>query len=447
VTIENFHLSKNGTGLAGRSFDSHDSIVFSTDIEKLIDDALELGVVGEALFGRFFNSEGDFIVDMGPDLYHYVYENLEFTQTQVGETNDMKLTATFFDKTKPEYTAVVGEVIIADLVTALGVKNPQGRFANQADVVELGWLADRIVNYPELFNLKMDLDIVNMDKEGLGWSFDDLEIAVALELLQAGTVRETNEYGVMASNLDDMSLDERIFNPDEADNTILGSAGKDIYEFIVQDFDVTETDKDFDAGDDTIFDVGGADDILAFSEAKIDELTFSAVKVGRESGRSSLRVDYEQTLNPDNPNQSSITNRGDITWQGHFREGGRQAAEFVEVSNGSGGVDKYAMAKTEYQYDRKGYVIAGSDKVVAKDTFNAIIVGRTDRADEFVFKATSGSSPNQQKASIAGFDKGDSIDISSYVTKYGAVTLPSIIEDGKVELAFGSNAFSLAIRS
>ena len=450
ATIENFHLSKNGTGLAGRSYDSHDSIVFSTDIDKLIRDAYTFGV-GEAMFGEFLTD--DFIpqlkAGMGEALYHYVYDNLTFTQTQVGATKDMKLTATFLDDTKPGYTADVGEVIIADLVTALGVKNPQGRFANQADVVELGWLADRIVNYPDLFNLKMDLDIVNMDKEGLGWSFDDLEIAVALELLQAGTVREANEYGVMASNLDDMSLDERIFNPDNADNTILGSAGKDIYDFIVQDFDLSKIDKDFDAGDDTIFDVGGADDILAFSEAKIDELTFSAVQVGRESGRSSLRIDYEQTLNPGNPTKD-IKNSGEITWQGHFREGGRQAAEFVEVSNGSGGVDKYAMAKTEYQYDRKGYVIAGSDKVVAKDTFNAIMVGRNDGADEFVFKATSGSTQtHQQKASIAGFDKGDSIDISSYVTKYGTVTLPTAteIEDGKVELAFGtgSNAFSLEL--
>jgi hypothetical protein len=190
----------------------------------------------------------------------------------------------------------------------------------------------------------------------------------------------------------------------------------------VQDFNVTNAIKDFDAGDDTIFDVGGADDILAFSEAKIDELTFSAVKVGRESGRSSLRVDYEQTLNPDNPNQSSITNRGDITWQGHFREGGRQAVEFVEVSNGSGGVDKYAMAKTEYQYDRKGYVIAGSEKLVANDTFNAIMVGRTDGAEEFVFKASDDSTKTQQKASIAGYSAGDKIDISAYVDAYGSAT-------------------------
>jgi len=438
ATIENFHLSKNGTGLAGRSYDAHDSIVFSTDIGKLIRDAYTFGV-GEEMFGKFLTDDAsDLKAGMDEALYHYVYDNLTFTQTQVGTTKDMKLTATFSDNFGflPEYSAVVGEVIIADLVTALGVKNTQGRFANQADVVELDWFADIIANRPEILNPKLDLDMINMDKDLNNWSFDDMEIAFALELLQAGTVREANNYGVMASNLDDMSLDERIFNPDDDDNTILGSAGKDIYEFITQDFDVTKTDKDFDAGNDTIFDVGGNNDILAFSEAKINELTFSAVKVGRESGRSSLRVEYEQTLNPDTPNQSSITNRGDITWQGHFREGGRQAAEFVEVSNGRGGVDKYAMAKTEYEYDMKGYVIAGKDKLVANNMFNAIMVGRNDGADEFVFnqEVVAGLTPlTQQKATIAGFSSGDKIDISKYGTVLDANILISPNADSPEE--------------
>ena len=434
ATIENFHLSKNGTGLAGRSYDAHDSIIFSTDIETLITQAYTLGV-GEGLFGDFLTNDRKLEVGKGDDLYHYVYDKLTFTQTQVAETNDMKLTATFSDKfgELPTYNMVMGEVIIADLVTALGTKKA-GRFKNQADVVEVAWLADTIVNAPERFNPKMDLDMINTDS-GYVSSFKDMEIAFALELLQAGTIREANDYGVMASNLDDMSLDERIFNPDDADNTILGSAGKDIYKFIVQDFDVTENNKDFDAGDDTIFDVGGADDILAFSEAKIDELTFSAVKVGRESGRSSLRVDYEQTLKPGNSN-NDITNSGEITWQGHFREGGRQAAEFVEVSNGSGGVDKYAMARTEYQYDRKGYVIAGSEKLVANDTFNAIMVGRTDGDDEFVFnkEVVAGSTPLiQQKATIAGFSAGDKIDISKYGTVLDADILISPNADSSEE--------------
>ena len=435
ATIENFHLSKNGTGLAGRSYDSHDSIIFSADIDKLIRDAYDTTkggstTLGDALFGEFLTDDviPQLKAGMGDDLYHYVYDNLTFTQTRVVSTNDMELTATFRDKTLSEYTAKIGEVIIADLVTAMGEQNPDTlRFKNQAEVVELAWLADVIANTPEKLNPKMDLDMINRDG-GLGWSFNDMEIAIALELLQAGTVRVANDYGVMASNFEDLSLPERIFNPGVANDTILGSAGKDVYDFIVQDFDVTKTDKDFDAGDDTIFDIGGNNDILAFSEATINELTFSAVQVGRESGRNSLRVDYRQTLDPDNANLSSITNRGEITLKGHFREGGRQATEFVEVSAGPdsppGRVETYAMARTEYQYDRKGYVIAGSEKLVANDTFNAIMVGRTDGADEFVFKASTGGSTqtHQQKASIAGYSNGDKIDISAYVAEYGSHT-------------------------
>ena len=444
ATIENFHLSKNGTGLAGRSYSAHDSIVFSVDSNTLVTDAyLNISKggsqeLGEGLFGSFLNDVTyELEAGMGDDLYRYIWDNLTFTQTQVGTTKDMKLTATFSDKfgSLSEYSAVVGEVIIADLVTSLGVKNSQGRFANQADVVELDWFADILANRPEILNPKLDLDMINMDRDLTKWSFDDMEIAFAMELLQAGTVREANDYDVMASNLADMSLDERIFNPDEDDNTILGSAGKDIYEFITQDFDVTKTDKDFDAGNDTIFDIGGNNDILAFSEAKIDELTFSAVQVGRESGRSSLRVEYEQTLNPGNPT-NDIRNSGEITWQGHFREGGRQAAEFVEVSNGSGSVDKYAMAKTEYEYDMKGYVIAGSEKLVANDTFNAIMVGRTDGDDEFVFnkEVVAGSTPLiQQKATIAGFSAGDKIDISKYGTVLDADILISPNADSPEE--------------
>ena len=439
ATIENFHLSKNGTGLAGRSYDANDSIIFSANMADVIMGAYAQNqAIGEALFGQFITNGGsvgngdggaDPILKAGSGaaLYNYIYDNLTFTQTQVGETQDVKLTATFSPKSGvgTGFNAKIGEVIIADMVTALGEQNPQGRFQNQTEVVELAWLADRISNTPEKFNPKMDLDMIK-NVEGSESFFVDMKIAVALELMQAGTIREANEYGVMASNLDDMSLLERIFNPGEASEAILGSVGKDSYEFIVQDFDDNPTASVpliYQTGNDTIFDIGGSDDTLAFSEATISDLKFSAVQVGRESGRNSLRVEYEQTLINEN-GASVITNRGDVTWQGHFRQGGRQAAEFVEVSDDFGNGVKYTMAITEYDYDRKGYVIAGSDKIVARDTFNAIMVGRTDGAEEFVFKATDGGNPNlnQQKASIAGYSAGDKIDISDYVDEYGSAT-------------------------
>jgi hypothetical protein len=117
----------------------------------------------------------------------------------------------------------------------------------------------------------------------------------------------------------------------------------------------------------------------------------------------------------------------------------------VEVSNGLGGVDKYAMAKTEYQYDRKGYVIAGSEKLVAKDTFNAIMVGRNDGADEFVFnkEVVAGLTPlTQQKATIAGFSAGDIIDIREYgtVLTYDSThsSVAGVPQDSQAKITFQS---------
>jgi Ca2+-binding RTX toxin-like protein len=447
ATIENFHLSKSGTGLAGRSYDAHDSIIFSATIFDVIKYAYANPERGAELFGEFLTNGASvgtgttdpiLKVGSGPALYNYIYDKLKFTQTEVAGTSDMKLTATFSDRfEETTFEAKIGEVIIADLKTALvgtGVEN-------EASVVELKWLAATIANTPELFNPKMDFDMIGMD-EGSDSSFLGMKIAVALELMQAGTIREVNEYGVMASNLDDMSLVERIFNPGEASEAILGSAAKDSYEFIVQDFadDPTSSSMDYQTGNDTIFDIGGNDDTLAFSEATISDLRFSAVQVGRESGRNSLRVEYDQTLINDN-GASVITNSGNITWQGHFRQGGRQAAEFVEVSDDFGGGVKYAMAKTEYEYDRKGYVIAGSDKLVAEDTFNAIMVGRNDGNDDFVFKALSGTTQTQQKASIAGFNQGDSIDISSYLREHGVVAQASMVGE-KAVVVFKDTATS-----
>ena len=70
-------------------------------------------------------------------------------------------------------------------------------------------------------------------------------------------------------------------------------------------------------------------------------------------------------------------------------------------------------------------MIAGSEKLVANDTFNAIMVGQNDGADEFVFKkeVVAGlTSLTQQKATIAGYSRGDKIDISDYEERYGEAT-------------------------
>jgi len=52
ATIENFHLSKNGTGLAGRSYDANDAIIFSANIKKLIRDAYNTTNGGSPALGE-----------------------------------------------------------------------------------------------------------------------------------------------------------------------------------------------------------------------------------------------------------------------------------------------------------------------------------------------------------------------------------------------------------
>ena len=419
ATIENFHLSKDGTGLAGRSYSANDYLVFSADMESLINDAYSADIVlAEEMFGEYMNDARDGLgQDQGKNLYDYVYSNLEFTQ--VAGIEDVELTATF---SVEGYSAGVGSVIIADMVGALGANN-------RADVVQLEWLTEAVANDAGSFNAKLDLDM--LDLNGGYELFSDMNIAVALELLQAGTVRSANDYGVMAANLDDLELAERIYNPGESNDRIVGSAGNDSYEFIVQAFESPVPDGDqstavsFDTGRDTVFDMGGNDDALVFSDATIDDLKFEAVTVGRESENNSLKVSFSQEATMDGGDQ--VTNKGELTWQGHFREGGRQAAELVEVSDGLGGqgVSRYSIARTEYEYDAKGYVVEGSAKLAAGSAFDAIMVGKADvdETDVFAFTADQNATNTEQTARIAGFDNGDLIDISDYVLAYGDADL------------------------
>ena len=169
ATIENFHLSKDGTGLAGRSYSANDYLVFSADMEALINDAYAADAANgttraEAMFGSFMNETKDGLGQgQGEHLYNYVYSNLVFTQA--AGVDDVELTATFKFE---DYAAVVGSVIIADMVDALGANN-------RADVVQLEWLTGAMANDAGSFNPKLDLDM--LDLNGGYELFSDLNIA------------------------------------------------------------------------------------------------------------------------------------------------------------------------------------------------------------------------------------------------------------------------------
>jgi hypothetical protein len=399
ATIKNFHLSKDGTGLAGRSNTANDSIIFSVDTTKLFDPNMTIAQ-RNALSGD----------------YNSVYSNLTFEQ-KVINTDDIEMVVNY--KKADGSSVKVGSTIIADI----GLMLNGG--ANRAEVVDMKWLTNGLDDPLYLFNPKIDQSIGSfIDTNEFG---NDLNIAISLELLQAGTVRSTNEFGVMAAKLSDNNLNERVYNPGDKDDRILGTSSNDSYDYVVQKF--SETNNDNQVGNDSIFDIGGTNDVLSFEKATIEQLRFSTVKVGRESNANSLRVDYEQTAQLDD--NVNVTNRGQVTWQGHFQEGGRQAAETLQIL----GRD-YAIAQANYEYDSKGYV-KGGPKITADNARDVIMVGQ-GAADKFVFDfdptAVRVGNSTTQSARIAGFDSADRIDISDYVKAYGNATA-SLVE-GKAVITF-----------
>ena len=401
ATIKNFHLSGDGTGLAGRSTSANDAIIFSISAMALAD----AGVVLTDFF-----VEGDPAKELlnGEGLFDFVREHLVFSTPTDDGLGNQKLIVNFKEGAN---IFEVGNVTLEGLTELLA---GNGNQSFSAGVVELDWLTEAFKYERPGFNPKIDMQSVyEAGPDGLGV----LNFAVALEAVRAGTVRGADVNGVMAG---DQSLNERIYNPGFGDERIIGGKTSDRYEFLVQTFEDTGGNQSADAGRDAVFDIGGYD-VLSFSDVKLDQLHFEAVKVGREAGPNSLRVSYEQT------DTNAVINSGEIVWQGHFSEGGRLAAEALEIGPASGATS-YALASTRYDYDDDGYVLGGA-KITSLDTTefgvtaDVIMVGQYDtnaKVDTFVFEtANSITSDGSQEAHIWNFNQGDIIDVSNYTDQFG----------------------------
>ena len=200
-----------------------------------------------------------------------------------------------------------------------------------------------------------------------------INLAVALESVRQGTVRESKN-GLMFG---DFNLAERIFNPGAGSEQIFGSNKKDTYEFLVQDLKSANGISTSDAGMDSIMDTGG-DDAVAFSNitlSQLNQLDFTAVQLGRESGNYSLRSNYSQSA-------EGITNTGGFTWTGHFREGMGMELERITLGNTT-----LEMADVRYRYDEEGNLLGWTPNQVAsagKDTIMVGGVGRSADASTFV---------------------------------------------------------------
>ena len=83
-------------------------------------------------------------------------------------------------------------------------------------------------------------------------------------------------------------------------------------------------------------------------------------------------------------------------------------------------------------------MVEGSAKRAASSAFDAIMVGKADdnERDVFAFTVDATATNTEQTARIAGFDAGDKIDISDYVSEYGVATLA----DDDSHVTFGAVA-------
>ena len=395
ATINGFHMSQDGTGLAGRSKTANDSVIFSIDTTKL-------GIGAEDFIRDWDQNNADAASeDRAAALYNYVYPKLSFEQEIITyDTDKQRLELKVLFKDGPTGTGqdlLVGSANFADIGRVLNPTDAQ--VPNQTGVVELKWLSQALADDTNRFNPSIDLDVVGLTG---GMDFlSELNVAIALEVQRAGTVRGANQFGVMAASVDDEDLDTRYFNPGNKDDKIIGTIGNEEYEYKVQDFQLDGAKNNF-AGDDEILDIGGNRDVLNFESAAVEDVQFYATKVGRESGKDSLKIVYAQDASLD---YGAVENAGTVTWKGHFQHGGRQTVEVLEL----GGAE-FGVARAEYEYDHRGRIISESKKIVADDGTlgSAIMVGDAVEADSFVI-----ATPDIHFARIAGFDANDKIDVSA----------------------------------
>ena len=263
-----------------------------------------------------------------------------------------------------------------------------------------------------------------------------INLAVALEATRQGTVRESKN-GIMFG---DFSLTERIFNPGVGSEKIFGSNKKDTYEFLVQDLRSANGSATSDAGMDSIMDTGGVDTV-AFSNitlSQIEDLNFTAVTLGRESGNYSLRSNYSQSA-------EGITNTGEFTWTGHFREGMGMELERITLGNTT-----LEMADVRYRYDEEGNLLGWTPNQVASAGKDTIMVGNVGRssADASTFVVEKGTdaafntgigADNKQNLFLWDADASDVIDLKAFFAD--ATTARNAVQD--TAPATPSNSFTI----
>ena len=281
----------------------------------------------------------------------------------------------------------------------------------------------------DIFSQNIDNFVLDNTLPDLSASLNEegsFNLAFALEETRDGVVRSNGQTLMVG----DFGKAERIFNPGNASEMIFGSRGKDTYEFWVQDFRITNIDSAVaqDVGDDIIRDTGGLDNVF-FSGLDLDsiqQLTFEAVKVGREKGNYSLKTNYSQT-------EYGIVNEGSFTWTGHFREGFDMQLEKITL-----GDDELSLAQNIYNYDDVGRLLSNTPIQQALEGEDTIMVGKSGRnGDDNIFKLEkNGTAPIEQtNLFIWGIDSvNDVIDLSEFITAPDSTLVQAIVDSNDIPL-------------
>ena len=431
-TIDDYTTTKSGAGLAGRAVGNiNDIIVFNVSMSEL---AAQLDLI-----------DGNFALSSA--VMSEITRNIQINVANIDSNAYWEVSAsTYFMDGNTRIDLELGDVSVkAQVGPGQGLSSGQVLTVvpldddNYFDQPSVGDVFSEEMDYFVLDNLIPEISSSLNGEESINLSF-------ALEAVRDGTVRADGGnlmVGDFAKNL-------RIFNPGEASETIYGSRDEDVYEFLVQDFRTPSSSSIMpqEVGDDIIRDTGGVDKVL-FSGLDLDsieQLTFEAVKVGREKGNYSLKTNYSQT-------EYGIVNEGSFTWTGHFREGFDMQLETITL-----GEDKLSLAQNVFKYNNLGDLLSATPIQQALEGEDTIMVGKSGRVgDDNIFKLKSkeNDSIEQTDLFIWGIDSAnDVIDLSDFISGedpirvrnlYDPINNPMAMNKFEVDLNNNDAAYELTI--
>lgn len=410
-SIEDYHTTNSGAGLAGRAVGNiNDVIVFNMTVGAML---------------QQISSTQSLVLTQGELAANAVEISRNIDFTYKWNADDISTTVVndgYWQVSADSYFLRVDGDIGSKVTVELGdvkVKtiSPTGTGVELAAVLldqsyfDSADFGNTLSNFDTnvLNNIIPDvMDVFEGDTE-------DFNLAFALEAVRAGTVRAPANGGTLMFG---DQLNGAIFNPGQASEKIFGSRVEDNYEFLVQNFtpNASSITPQF-AGNDIIRDIGGSDAVTfsGMSLANIADLTFTAVQVGREKGKYSLKTNYTQS------ETGIATNTGDFTWTGHFREGFDMQLEEIKLGTGSGATS-LKLATNVFKYNTLGNLISETPIQQAMEGVDTIMVGGAGKStDRNIFKLkadTTSSVLDGGDLYIWGIDtESDVIDLSDFISR------------------------------